>query len=527
MDRPLKRRSRRKRVSLEREATVRDDREFASLDIMASSLLDRLPLADAILTLMSYALTPDFLDQLYETHRGHSFKKLLTFPSFVQLIADALLQHNGSGRQSFCRAEEHGILPTSIRALYSKLAYVPLSLSVGFVEESARRLSQLYPAASCALELPCSLQRMTPVILDGKTIKKVARRLKATRAASSKLSGGKLLVAIVPTTGLVVGMAADPDGETNEAKLVPDLLSRIANDPGKPNFYIADRQHGDPVQMERYTAGGNHALVRWDGKTSFEVDPNRPAQHSKDQNGRDVVSEWGWLGAKSNRRRRYARRITLIRPGDDEDVILLTDLLEEELYPASDLLKMYLARWGIERIFQQITEVFSLAQLIGSTPRATVFQASFCLVLYNLIQVMRGLVAESQNMEPDEISSEQIFNDTHRQLIALSELAKPADVAACLDQDWTIETVLQRLRRDLHGLWKKRWKKAVNKNPRKQKPQTGSSHGAHESVQRLIIAEKEEQSARERNQPPKCEADRKKIGAARKTTKPYTQRCQT
>ena len=83
------------------------------------------------------------------------------------------------------------------------------------------------------------------------------------------------------------------------------------------------------------------------------------------------------------------RQIHLIRPGG-EDVYLVTDLLDEARYPAADLLEVYLKRWEIERVFQKIVEVFHLEHLIGSSPEATIFQASFCLVLYDLLQVMRG-----------------------------------------------------------------------------------------------------------------------------------------
>ena len=38
----------------------------------------------------------------------------------------------------------------------------------------------------------------------------------------------------------------------------------------------------------------------------------------------------------------------------------MTDLLHPDRYPAADLLALYLARWGIERVFQQVTEVFPL-----------------------------------------------------------------------------------------------------------------------------------------------------------------------
>ena len=101
------------------------------------------------------------------------------------------------------------------------------------------------------------------------------------------------------------------------------------------------------------------------------------------------------VGSRGQSRRRFVRRLTLTRPGE-ETVILVTDLLDATRYPAVDFLTVYLARWGIERVFQQITEVFALRRLIGSTPQATVFQAAFCLLLYNMVQVLRGYIALAQ-----------------------------------------------------------------------------------------------------------------------------------
>ena len=57
------------------------------------------------------------------------------------------------------------------------------------------------------------------------------------------------------------------------------------------------------------------------------------------------------------------------------------DLLDADVYPAADLLDAYRQRWGIEQVFQQVTEVFGLQQLIGSRPEAAVFQAAICFVL--------------------------------------------------------------------------------------------------------------------------------------------------
>jgi hypothetical protein len=499
MDRRVKRRKRPVRLGPAALDAADPSAAFVSVEISPPAVLERLCLANAVLTELRYVLDPVFLNEVFQNYRGRSFEQQISFATMVHLIGDALLQHEGSARQSFERAEEIAPLPASVEACYRKLGRIPLSLSVGFVECASQRLLELFPTGVAAVQLPRCLDGMTPVVIDGKAIKKVAKRLKATRGTLGKLSGGKLLVAVLPATSLVLTMAADLDGETNEAKLIPELLPRLHALVKTPVLHIADRQHGDPAQIQRYTEGGHHVLVRWDGSATFEVDPERPAVHGTDNKGRPVIQEWGWLGAKSNKCRRYVRRITLIRPGKTvEDVILLTDLLDEAAYPATDLLDVYLMRWGIERVFQQITEVFSLKRLIGSTARAAVFQAAFCLVLYNLIQVVRGWIAAGRECLTEQISTEQLFYDTRRQLGGLYELIEPAKVIACFESSFTREQVIERLRSKLCGLWRNRWRKTCNKKPRPPKEKAPPCFGAHNSVHRVVLAYQAKQGGQTR-----------------------------
>lgn len=68
-------------------------------------------------------------------------------------------------------------------------------------------------------------------------------------------------------------------------------------------------------------------------------------------------------------------------------------------------------------MLQQVTEVFGLSHLIGTTPKAPLFQFSFCMLLYNMMQVVRGYVAQSQFCEATVISSELMFRYFEKQLI--------------------------------------------------------------------------------------------------------------
>jgi hypothetical protein len=459
------------------------------VELLGSMVVQRTPLANATLSLWSFVLKPAALDEIFQKYRGRSFEDILKFSTFVELIRDALILHKGSGRASFQRAKEQGTLPTCQEAVYGKLGRVPIPLSLGFFEDASQMLREILPQGKPVTTIPASLSGMTITILDGKQLKKVAKRLEPLRRKPGKVVGGKILVAYLPAEGVAVAMAADPDGEANDIRLMPEVVPRARARISGIRLWVADRQFCDLNQPTLLTEQGDHFLIRRSLKTHFHADPQRPAQTSLDAQGRTVVEEWGWIGAEKEKRRRYVRQIRLIRPGEDE-IMLVTDLLNDQQYPAGDLLEVYLTRWGIERVFQQITEVFELRHLIGCKPEATIFQAAFCLVIYNLLQVIRAYVAASQVELPvDSVSVEQIFVDVQKELTALTVLFPSRTIADWFAMDMSREEIIARLQTLLGVVWVPRYRKAVNKKPRpKIKKAKGS--GAHTSVHKVLEAER-------------------------------------
>jgi hypothetical protein len=114
----------------------------------ARAVLGRLPLAEAVLTLWRWVVDPLFLLSLFARHRGAGYEKVLSFATLVQLMADALLEHRGSGRKSFARAREQGQLDASVQAVYQKLGRVRLGLSEAWLAESTARVRPVYPLGS-------------------------------------------------------------------------------------------------------------------------------------------------------------------------------------------------------------------------------------------------------------------------------------------------------------------------------------------------------------------------------------------
>jgi IS4 transposase len=446
----------------------------------------RLPLAEAAMRMLDYVCNPEFLKAVFEQHRGRSYEDVIKFATLVELMSDALLQYEGSGRQAIEHAREAGDLKAKTRAVYGKIGRVPLTVSLGLLAASVVRLNELFPQAIAENAVPESLRNLEVVYHDGKTIKHVAKRLKVLRQYLGKLLGGKLVVSQSLRTGMALCMAADEDGESGETKLLPEAVSQVRACVSGPILHVADRGFCDLKQAELFTERNDHFLVRWNRKVHFHRDTSRTIVKGVDAAGRSYEEDWGWIGKPGDPRRRYVRRIRLQRGAGEEDIDLLTDLLDAEAYPAVDLLQVYLQRWGIECMFQQVTEVFCLKSLIGSTPRATVFQASFCFVLYNVIQVMRAYIAEGQELSPKEISAENLFEDVHRQLTAWTEMLNTEATVNLMSTTWTAPQVVRRLRTLLHRQWSELWRKATKTGVSAPHPKKKYPKGGHTSVFRAL-----------------------------------------
>lgn len=463
---------------------VRDASSLPS-DLLRA-MVHRVPLAESAFWLLRVACDPDRLGSIWEQHRGRAYERVLSFSTMVQLVSDALLYHRGRGRRTVETHRAENRLDASVAAVFGKLGRLPLAVSQAFLEEGTAAVSDLLVPAG-GTEPPDSLRAFHPVILDGKTIKRVEKRLKPVRHASGGLIGGKALVGLDGRTGLAVAMEADPDGDASEQNLVPGLLDRLRRRIPGVRLFIADQGFGNLVQAGRFTDAGDHFVLRLHTQVTFTADPARSPRTSQDAEGRTVIETWGRAGGAWNPRRRSLRRLELIRPGEPT-ITLITDLDDADVYPAADLLTAYRNRHDIERVFQQTTEVFGLTQLIGTRPLAGLFQFAFCLLLYNLVQLLRGYVAEAADRPADRVSAEKLFDDVRHQLTAWRVMIPVRETETYFATLPDLPGLQRHLRSCLAAVWRPTWTKAPPQ-PHRRVEHT-STQRTHHSLQRLLDAAK-------------------------------------
>jgi Transposase DDE domain len=447
-------------------------------------LLNRLPLAESAWTLFRYVAHDAVLEEIFEQNRGRAYSSHLTFSTLVDLISNALLVHRGSGRQSFAKGRENGSLAVTDQAAYGKLRRMPVAVSETVLSEAAARLTAVAPVQH-ARSLPACFAGYQVVTIDGKKVKKLAKRLKPLRGVSGSLLGGKVLVAIDGRSGLATAMSSALDGEANDAPLVPTLVPQVRSRVAGPRLWLADRQFSDLSIPWLLSEQGDGFVIRHCLKMKFHRDCSREVRESRDGENRLIREEWGWVGSAKDKRRMYVRRITLERP-NEEPILVLTNLLDGDRFPAEAVLALYRERWHIERVFQQVTEVFQLQALIGSSPQAAILQAALCFVLYNMIQVIRGYVAQAHEVSPESVSEELLFRDVQKQMTCWTELGTTPLPQRVGETPTEPDATRRRLTELLSGVWSNRWRKSPPKKNWKPTAQTRSVRGGHSSAWKLL-----------------------------------------
>jgi hypothetical protein len=316
------------------------------MDGFEVEVLNRLPLAEAVPTLFRYVANNQVLNEIFDQSRGRAYEGCLTFETLVDLVFKALLVHQGSGRTSFAVARGAGTLDVTDQAAYGKLRRIPVAVSEALLSTLSQRMTDITPSVKVR-SLPACFAAYELLHIDGKKIKKLAKRLKLLRGVTGSLLGGKVLVGINGRTGLAIAMSSALDGEANDAPLVPKLVPQIRALIAGLRLWVADRQFCDLTIPHLLSENGDAFVIRHCLKMKFHPDPARPAKTSVDSLGRKMIEEWGWVGKATDKRRMYVRRITLERTGE-ESIIVLTNLLDSAAYPAWAIMDVYRERWQIE-----------------------------------------------------------------------------------------------------------------------------------------------------------------------------------
>lgn len=362
--------------------------------------VEKSPVSVMVRGVLERAFSPERLDRIFEEAAERQYTRDLLFSTLVRLMSEVVLGVSRSVYAAYQDTEEE--IPVSVTSVYNKLNGVETAVSAELVCDSARQLGPIISRmGGAAAEL---LPGYRIRILDGNHLSGTEHRLKPLRTMRAGALPGQALVVLDPGVMLITDVVPCEDGHAQERSLLGDVLPMVEPD----DVWIADRNFCTTGFLFGIHRRQGYFLIRQHASTlTWEVVGKRKSR-GKTATGK-VFEETVHLHDPATGETLVARRITveLFEPTRDGEIeIHLLTNLPGRAGNAKRLAVLYLKRWTIETMFQDLT--VSLCCEINSLgyPKAALFGFCLALLAYNAISMVKAALraAHGHEMVANEVS---------------------------------------------------------------------------------------------------------------------------
>jgi len=374
------------------------------------AFVERSPVSVMVRGVLERAFNSEKTDDLFERVAEVQYTRELTFSTVVGLMSEVVLGVSSSIHAAYREAGE--TIPVSITSVYNKLNGVEPEVSAELVRDSARQLGPVIRRMKgMAPEL---LPGYRVRILDGNHLSGTEHRIQELRSTRAGALPGQALVVLAPELMLAVDVVPCEDGHAQERSLLGHVLPMV--EPG--DLWIDDRNFCTTTFLFGIARRQGHFLTRQHGSTlSWELVGKRK-RRGKTNRG-TVYEQTVHLYDPERDETLVARRITVeldqpTRDGETE-VHLLTNLPVRDA-SAKEVANLYLKRWTIETMFQELTVALNCEINTLGYPKAALFGFCLALLAYNAVSVVRAALRAVHGHEKvsEEVSWYHLCNHLAR-----------------------------------------------------------------------------------------------------------------
>jgi IS4 transposase len=433
-------------------------------------------------------LSAEKIDRIFNKISEVQYTRELLFSTVFELLSYAVFRIHPSVHAAYQAHPKK--LNVTIPAVYDKLKGVEAKTLRELVRYSAGELCPIIKEMEG--ELPPLLPGYHTKILDGNCIEGSEHRLKELRGISDGALPGKSLVVLDPSLMLAVDVFPCEDGHAQERSLLSEVLKSVETD----DLWIGDRNFCTRDFLIGIDRRGAFFVIRQHGLLPFE---ELEDMGFVGENDSGVVYEQQIRIVDKDGKELICRRVKVelnkaTRDGDKEIYIItnlpLVDAFGKEVASALIVCELYLRRWTLEGMFQELESHLNSEINTLAYPKAALFAFCVALIAYNTLSVVKAalrVVHTHQKIE-EEVSGYYIADEvsgTYRgMMIAIPQL------------EWEVfhQFSIPQLGELLVLLAKKVDLEKYKKHPRRPKkppPKRKSiSNSHHVSTARLIAARK-------------------------------------
>lgn len=348
------------------------------------------PLAVMAQLVMQKALSPEWLNGLFEQHRDRQYTRQLLFSTEVDLMALVALGMRPSLHAAAQASEE---LSVSLAALYDKVNHTEPELVRALVRGSAERLAPVMRPMKQRQVVPWAGSYRVRV-LDGNHLAGSEKRLGPLRGFRGAALPGQSLVVYAPEEDLVVDILPCEDAHSQERALMGPVLERVK----AGELWLADRNFSTKNILFGMQDKGAAFIIR-EHSVSPHPQPMGPlVEVGQVETG--LVFEQAVQIEEEPEQRLLLRRVELRldKPTEDGETVirLLTNAPAERL-GTQEVAMLYRHRWSIEGMFGRLESVLHSEVSTLGYPRAALLAFGVAVMAYNVLAVLQAAVeAEHQ-----------------------------------------------------------------------------------------------------------------------------------
>ena len=357
------------------------------LDGVLERFVKKSPVTVMARLVMQRALSPQWVDELFEEHRERQYTRELLFSMVVDLMALVALGLRPSLNAAAQAMKE---LPVSVAALYDKVKHTEPEVVRALVQGSAERLTPVVQPMKEGQQPWAAGYRVR--VLDGNHLAASEKRLKPLRGFRGAALPGQSLVVYAPEVGQVVDLLPAEDAHAQERALMGPLLERVQ----QGELWLADRNFSTSAILRALHEKRAGFIIREHG-----VSPNPKEEGQAREVGRvetGVVFEQAvWIEDEEGKQLPLRRvELHLDEPTEDGETLirLLTNVPAERM-SALQVAGLYRRRWTIESMFGELEAVLQSEVKSLGHPRAALLAFGVAVMAYNVLSVLQAAVEAS------------------------------------------------------------------------------------------------------------------------------------
>ncbi len=323
---------------------------------------------------LEYALSEEFVNELFEKTAQRQYTRGLLFSDVVDVMGDVVCQVFPSINAAYQKQKDR--FSVRRRTLYDKINRTELPLIQELVRQTAQRLAPVGKILNRRIGRRELLAGYPVRILDGNHLAASEHRIGELRDIAAGPLPGQALVVFDPDARLITDIFPCKDGHAQERSLLADVLDSME----ARQVWIADRNFCTSLFLfqtaanEAYFLVRQHATnVRWKS-TGKQRKVGRTDTGTVYEQPVELIDDWG--------NRLTVRRITvkLDQPTEDGDteIHLLTNLPKR--VQAKRIAEAYRGRWKLESAFGELATALNCEIASLGYPPAALFAFGMGLV---------------------------------------------------------------------------------------------------------------------------------------------------